>query len=68
MLRLRKGGARCLAQDHETSVVYGMPRVALELGGAEAALPITAIAPAILDATSAAAGTVLRGDRTVVAR
>lgn len=30
---LRNGGARCIAQDEETSVVYGMPRAAVETGG-----------------------------------
>lgn len=34
---LRKRGGLCLAQDQKTAVVWGMPRAALELGGAEAA-------------------------------
>lgn len=48
MLALRKGGARCLAQDEATCVVFGMPRVALELGGAERAVPLGAMAREIL--------------------
>ena len=48
MLALRKSGARCLAQDEATSVVYGMPRVAIENGGAEAAVPLPALSREIL--------------------
>ncbi len=40
MLALRKAGARCLAQDEASCVVFGMPRVALETGAAEAAVPL----------------------------
>lgn len=48
MLRLRKAGARCFAQDEATCVVFGMPRAALELGAAEAAVPIGHMAQTIL--------------------
>jgi Chemotaxis response regulator containing a CheY-like receiver domain and a methylesterase domain len=48
MLRLRRAGARCLAQDEATSVVFGMPRAALENGGAERAIPLEKIAGEIL--------------------
>lgn len=43
MLALRQGGAICVGQNEQTSVVYGMPRVANELGGVEQELPITEI-------------------------
>jgi two-component system chemotaxis response regulator CheB len=33
MLELRKAGAITLGQDEDTSLVYGMPRVAFEVGG-----------------------------------
>jgi two-component system chemotaxis response regulator CheB len=36
---LRKAGGLTLAQDEASSVVYGMPRVALERGAADVALP-----------------------------
>ncbi|WP_108260832.1 protein-glutamate methylesterase/protein-glutamine glutaminase [Mangrovicoccus ximenensis] len=49
MLELRRGGARTLAQDEDSCTVFGMPRVALENGGAERAVPLRRIAPAILD-------------------
>jgi two-component system chemotaxis response regulator CheB len=35
MLRMREQGARTMAQDEATSLVYGMPRVAHEIGAAE---------------------------------
>lgn len=43
----KKAGARVLVQDETTSVVWGMPRAAIELGSADAVLPIEEIAPAI---------------------
>lgn len=47
MLELRQAGARCIVQDRESSIVYGMPRAAMELEAADCQLPITAIAPMI---------------------
>jgi two-component system chemotaxis response regulator CheB len=35
LLAMRQAGARCLAQDEESSVVFGMPMEAWELGAAE---------------------------------
>ncbi len=48
MRALRDNGGRCFAQDEATSVVFGMPKVALELGGAEKAVPLKAVAQEIL--------------------
>jgi len=48
MAVLRAGGARTFAQDEATSVVFGMPRVALEIGAAERAVPLSRIAGEIL--------------------
>lgn len=39
LLALRRAGGLTLAQDEASSVVYGMPRVALERGAADVALP-----------------------------
>jgi two-component system chemotaxis response regulator CheB len=39
LLALRKAGGLTLAQDEASSIVYGMPRVALEKGAADVALP-----------------------------
>lgn len=35
LLRMRQAGAVTVAQNHESSVVYGMPKVALELGAVQ---------------------------------
>lgn len=49
MKALREAGARTLAQDEASSVVFGMPRVALDLGAAERAVPLEDLAAAALD-------------------
>ena len=46
LLAMRKAGARTLAQDEATSVVFGMPKVALEMGGVERVLPLGQLAGA----------------------
>lgn len=46
---LRAAGARCFAQDEATSVVFGMPRVALERGAAESAVALSDIPRVILE-------------------
>jgi two-component system chemotaxis response regulator CheB len=56
MAGLRRAGARCLAQDEASSVVFGMPRVALEIGAAEAAVPLQQMASRILKLTESAQG------------
>ena len=43
-----------VGQDEATSVVYGMPRAAHELGAVERQLPLGRIGPAILELVSAA--------------
>ncbi|MFA5183011.1 MAG: chemotaxis-specific protein-glutamate methyltransferase CheB [Syntrophales bacterium] len=45
---LRKAGWQTIAQDEKTSVVYGMPAAAIELGGATDILPLDRISPAIM--------------------
>lgn len=44
LLAMRRAGARTLAQDEATSVVFGMPRVAIEMGAAERVAPLDRIA------------------------
>ncbi len=45
-------GGSTIAQDEETSVVFGMPKAAIELGAANQVLPMAAIAPAIIKLVS----------------
>lgn len=48
LLALRHRGGATFAQDEETSVVYGMPRAALQLNAASAQLPLQQIAPMLM--------------------
>ena len=48
MKAMRDAGARTLAQDEKSSVVFGMPKVAFERGGAERLVTLSEIANAIL--------------------
>jgi two-component system response regulator WspF len=43
LLSLRKAGWHTIAQDQRTSIVYGMPRAARDVGAAEEVLPIESI-------------------------
>jgi two-component system, chemotaxis family, protein-glutamate methylesterase/glutaminase len=52
MQQLRAAGASTVAQDEETSVVYGMPRAAAELGAVEQVLPLHEIPQAIVQWSS----------------
>jgi len=45
---IRQAGGTTLAQDEATSVVFGMPREAVELGAAERVLPLHQIAPTLI--------------------
>ncbi len=47
---LRRRGWTTIAQDRETSAIYGMPRAAAELDAASRILPLDKIAPALLEA------------------
>ncbi|MDA7422398.1 CheB methylesterase domain-containing protein [Tritonibacter multivorans] len=53
MLELRKGGATTFAQDQQSSVVYGMPRVAWEIGAAQKQVPLARMASTLLQAAKA---------------
>lgn len=50
LLRMREAGAHTLAQDEESSIVFGMPREAVRLGAAMRQLPLDALAAAAHDA------------------
>jgi len=48
MKLLHDGGARTVAQNEETSVVFGMPMEAIKLGAVDDVLPLQQVAGAIL--------------------
>jgi len=48
MLEMLKSGARTVAQDEKSCVVFGMPKVAYERGGVEKLLPLDNIASAVI--------------------
>lgn len=48
LLELRQKGARTLAQDEATSVVYGMPKAAFEMGAVEKVVPLDEMAHEVL--------------------
>lgn len=52
LLEMRQAGASTLGQDEASSVVYGMPRAAFELGAVERQLPLSRLPAAILELCS----------------
>jgi two-component system chemotaxis response regulator CheB len=48
MKRLHEGGARTIAQDEASCVVFGMPKEAIKLGAVDLVLPLERVAAAML--------------------
>lgn len=48
LLEMRTAGARTVAQDEESCVVYGMPKEAVKRGGVEKTVPLTSIGREIM--------------------
>jgi two-component system, chemotaxis family, protein-glutamate methylesterase/glutaminase len=48
LLEMRNAGARTIAQDEESCVVFGMPKEAIKRGGVERTLPLGSLAQEIL--------------------
>ena len=48
LLQMKKAGSFNIAQDEKTSVVFGMPRVAIEKGAIDVVLPLQKIAERII--------------------
>ena len=48
LLAMRRKGARTLGQDQKSSVVYGMPKVAFEIGAVERQIPLETMAQALV--------------------
>lgn len=54
LLAMRQAGAATVAQNEETSVVFGMPREAIAVGAADVVLPLDRIAGHVLRVAAAA--------------
>ncbi|MFL5273593.1 MAG: chemotaxis response regulator protein-glutamate methylesterase [Anaeromyxobacteraceae bacterium] len=55
LLEMRQAGARTIAQDEASCVVFGMPKVAIDLGAAEKVVPLDEMAAEILRMVESAA-------------
>lgn len=49
LLRLRQSGATTIAQDEASSAIFGMPKRAMELGGVDYVMSLSAIGPALAE-------------------
>ena len=52
LLKMRQKGAATIAQDEASCVVFGMPKVAIEMGAAEQVLPLSRMGAGIFSALS----------------
>ncbi len=52
LLAMRRAGAQTIGQNESSCVVYGMPKVAFEMGAVEKQVPLNKIGAEILAATS----------------
>jgi two-component system, chemotaxis family, protein-glutamate methylesterase/glutaminase len=57
LLSMRKAGARTIAQDEASCVVFGMPKEAIELGAAEVITPLENIAGQLINMSQSSAVT-----------
>ena len=46
--RIKENGGTTIVQDEKTSVIFGMPRAAIEEGVADQVLPLDEILPAVM--------------------
>lgn len=49
LLNMRQAGANTVAQDEKTSIVFGMPKEAIDIGAAQVIKPLQSIAQTLLD-------------------
>jgi two-component system chemotaxis response regulator CheB len=52
LLSMRKAGARTFGQNESSCIVYGMPKVAFDVGAVEKQLPLDRLTAAIMSETS----------------
>ena len=48
LLKMRQNGAHTLAQDEASSIVFGMPKEAIQLGAAEKVVPLSEVAQTLI--------------------
>lgn len=56
LLEIKNSGGQTLGQDEASSIVYGMPKVAFELGSVQRQLPLNSIGNELVRMTNVAAG------------
>jgi two-component system chemotaxis response regulator CheB len=56
LLAMKRAGASTIAQDESTSVVFGMPKEAIDRGAVDVVLPLPRIAAGILQRVPSSAG------------
>jgi two-component system chemotaxis response regulator CheB len=56
LLRVKAAGGSTVVQDEKTSVIFGMPKAAIEAGAADRVLPLESIMPAVLNLLAAGGG------------
>ena len=61
LLAMREAGARTLAQDEQSCVVFGMPKEAINLGAVERIVPLNRMAQQIIETLSARPDAVAAG-------
>jgi len=49
LLKMKEAGARTVAQDEKSCVVFGMPKEAIKLGAAEKVVPLTNVTKTVLE-------------------
>ena len=49
LLNMRKNGARTIAQDEKSCIVFGMPKEAIEKNAAEKIVPLSGVAKAMIE-------------------
>jgi two-component system, chemotaxis family, protein-glutamate methylesterase/glutaminase len=52
MLKIFEAGGKTVAQDEESSIVFGMPKKAIETGGVQHIVPLDEVAKKLLELTN----------------